>query len=114
MAAVITGRLDRKILIEQPVEVQDTFGTLATTGWTTFHIAWAEKQPLRGLEKLAADQRRYSAASIWTIRYLDGVTTKMRIVDEYGIKYRITSVKEVGRRHGLEIEAEIMQGGSES
>jgi len=111
---MFAGKLDRKILIEQPTEAANAAGEVEITGWTTWHSPWASKRPLRGSERFLADARRANQIAMWQMRYKTGLTTKMRITDDLGVIYKINSFQEVGRREGWEIEAEMVQGGSES
>ena len=99
------GRMDRRITIQalslsvdgsgQPVE---TWGAVATV--------WAQVTPERGDERFQSMQIIGRAVTVFRIRYLSGIGPKHRIV--YGGKnYDIHSVRELGRRERLEIDASV-------
>ena len=97
------GVLDRRITIERNNEVQDEFGGL-TSVWTTFAAVWARVAPVTGKETFLSDQVTASADTLFRIRYLVGLDTKMRIV--YNEKnYNIKNILEIGRREGFNILA---------
>lgn len=83
------GRLRHKIIIQEPVETEnpDT-GELETT-WQTFAELWAEILPAIGREYWASKQVIAEATGKIRLRYIDGVTPKMRVVHGsriYGIE----------------------------
>jgi SPP1 family predicted phage head-tail adaptor len=99
------GRLDRKITIESVTETRDGVGQPTET-WSTFATVWATKKEMGGKEMMAANQTVAESAAIFTIRYLSGVTPKMRI--NYGGNiYDILSIAEKGRQNYLEITTKV-------
>lgn len=103
------GKLDRRITIEAAVESRDEFGG-ATVTWQQTAEVWAEVKWLRGRELFAAQQVTPEAQLQFRIRWLDGLTTGMRIEhdgEHYGIEY----IAELGRRDGLEITAKAVGNG---
>ena len=97
------GVLDRRITIEVNNEVQDEFGGL-TPLWAPFATVWARVAPVTGKETFLSDQVTASADTLFRIRYLVGLDTKMRIV--YNEKnYNIKNILEIGRREGFNILA---------
>ena len=86
-------RLRHKITIQSKTDTQ-TYGEVQTT-WGTFAIAYADIQPTTGREYFAARQIVDEALFKITIRYVSGVTTKMRILYD-GDYYDIRDVGNVG------------------
>jgi SPP1 family predicted phage head-tail adaptor len=100
-------QMDRRIVIETPTETQDSTGAAVAT-WTTLATVWAEVRPMTGKETFTADQVLGDATSIFIIRYRSDITDKMRI--SYGGNYYdIRYAREIGRREGLEITAQIVR-----
>lgn len=99
------GELDRKIVIERVTETQNAIGE-PVASWATFATVWAAVKPVRGREYFAAQGMQAEADSVFRIRWLDGVTPKMRISYD-GAVYDIQHVAELGRRAGLELYARV-------
>ncbi len=99
------GELDRKIVIESATETRDDYGAVVQT-WATFATVWARKRDIRGSEQFTAQQVNARIAATFTVRWLDGVTEKMRISYD-GQTWDIRSINEIGRREGLELYAEV-------
>lgn len=104
------GRLDQRIRIEQRSTTQEsTYGTLADT-WTTFSTVWANVQevlPSKG-ESQADGVRIAERPARVRIRYLDGLSSDMRIVllDRGNRVMKIaTPPVELGRKNGMEFMA---------
>lgn len=102
---MITATLDRRITIESPAEINNAIGEPVAT-WAPFAVVWAALRPVRGRERIAADQVAAEVDVLITIRWLAGVTEKMR-VNHDGRLYDIQHVAEVGRRDGLELAASL-------
>ena len=85
------GRMNKRIIIQQEVvgnPPQDAYGVPNTT-WGTFATVWAAVEPLQGREFWAQQQVQSEITTRVRIRYLAGVTSKMRIL--YGS--RILNIK---------------------
>lgn len=97
------GRLRHKATIQTSTEAQNSFGEPIRT-WTTFATVWMEIAPMTGRE-LTAQKAALSETTIRVvIRYLSGVTPKMRVV--YGTRtLEIESVADRDERHA---EMELM------
>ena len=92
-----SGRLDRKIVIEQKTASLDSYGG-QTFAWTTFATVWASVQPLKGRELIASQAAQSEITARFVIRYLPGVTDDMRI--SYGGKYwNISAVIDIDEHH---------------
>lgn len=98
-----SGRLDRRIRIEQLGETIDAAGGVAE-GWTVFAQPWANYRPLRGSETFTAQQELSVREGVFTIRYRDGLTADMRIVWDKR-NWDIKHIGEVSRRNRVEITA---------
>jgi SPP1 family predicted phage head-tail adaptor len=101
---VEAGDLDRWIVIEKETVTRNKIGE-ATRSWTTFAEVWAQKNDSRGKEVLSFGREQAHRASIFTIRWREGLTPLMRIVHD-GLVYDIVSIAELKRRELLEITAE--------
>ena len=83
-----SGDLDRTIQLQSATQVDDGYGNITET-WTT-------KATMRA--QLVSDE----TLIIFRTRWIDGVTLADRTVYN-GLIHNIKSVKEIGRRRGLEI-----------
>lgn len=97
------GRLNRRIIIQEPTETQDDFGE-AIQSWATYRTIWAEVRQKPGRESFDADQIVAETDTVFKIRYLTGLTRKMRISYNSDI-YDIHSISEIGFKEGHEIKA---------
>lgn len=93
---VKSGRLDRFITVEQPIETKSATGA-PTISWSTYAQVWAERVDPVGREffEAAADQVEITAK--YRLHWLDGVTPDMRVTEE-GTVYEIVAVVEPVRR----------------
>lgn len=78
-AAFDPGLCRYQVTIEQMDGTQDATGQEAQN-WTTFATTWASIESLSGNEKLTAAQVYASSVIRIRMRFVDGVTPKMRIV----------------------------------
>ena len=97
------GKMDRWITIEQFTAVQDSYGQETET-WTEFAKVWAEKVDIKARERFAAAQDIAEETTRFRLRWLAGITPKMRIVLD-DKTFNIEGIAELGRRAGLEIVA---------
>lgn len=96
------GDLDRQITIEVPTETPNAIGE-PIQSWAAFATVWAKVGPVRGRERFTADQVAAEADTTFRIRWLAGVTEKMRVSYD-GRLYDITYIAELGRRDGLDLQ----------
>lgn len=99
------GMLDRQIQIQAPTEARGSFGEVIP-GWTTLATVWAARKAGGGRESMEMGEQAASLSCEFRIRWMPGVNAKQRIVDEYGIDWRISAVEEGGRREWLTIRCE--------
>jgi SPP1 family predicted phage head-tail adaptor len=97
------GKLRRQLEIQQAIETQGTTGEMAII-WTTFATVFGSVEPLRGREFWAASELQAEVSTRIRIRYLDGVTPKMQVVDGSKL-YWIDTVIDPEMRH---IEMQLM------
>ena len=101
------GRMDKKITIQQWTDdspAQDAYGAPSGT-WTTYVTRWAEKIDKGGREFFQGGLVG-EATCMFKVRYVSGLTTKMRINydSEY---YDIIGIAELGRQDTHEITAKV-------
>lgn len=76
------GQLNRRISIERPATGLDDFGQPLTT-WFPFANIWADIRAPRGLtvaERITSDRQAAPATYSVRIRWLDGITSDMRVL----------------------------------
>jgi SPP1 family predicted phage head-tail adaptor len=78
------GRLRHRVIIQEYSESQGNYGGV-TKNWTTFATVWAAIEPARGREFWDSQQVNAEVTGKITIRYLAGVTPKMRV--KHGDRY---------------------------
>jgi SPP1 family predicted phage head-tail adaptor len=99
------GRLNRRITIEQPTISLDSHNE-PVESWTSFAARWAEVKFRRGSEYFTASQELAQAEVVFRIRYLAGMTKKMRVLYDSQY-YDIMAVAEIGYREVTEIYARV-------
>lgn len=75
------GKLRQRVIIEEPIVSQDTYGEEAEPTWVTFAEVWAAVEPLSAGERYTAENAQLLAEADTRIRirYRTGVTHKMRV-----------------------------------
>lgn len=102
------GRLDRRITLQRPARVRGEDGSWVDT-WEDVATVWATVADLTAKERVGAPQVFSALAARMTIRYREDVRPEWRIVYE-GRPWRISGIREFGRREGVEIFAEQTEG----
>lgn len=100
------GTLDRRVTIESATTTQDASGQPVET-WTTFATVWAARKDVRGRERFDAAQRLAVRTAVYRIRWIAGLSEKMRIVDA-GATYDVTGIAEDYRQGWAELSAEVV------
>jgi len=91
------GELRNIVTIQTPVEVQTTTGEPSIT-WVTYYSMNARIEPLTGREFWQAKQINSTVSGKIDIRYIKGVTAKMRI--KFGSRYyNIEAIVDPDERH---------------
>ena len=75
-----------------------------TVAWGVFAEVWGSVEPLRGREFWAAKELQAEVSTRIRIRYLDGITPKMQVMDGSRL-YWIEAVIDPEMRH---IEMQLM------
>lgn len=101
------GPLDRRIEIQAQTTSRSDSGEEEVT-WNTIATVAAAKVELRGVERFAAKQ--ITGSSVVTFRFrwsatTAAITTKHRVVYD-GREFNVTAVREIGRREGIEVDAD--------
>lgn len=91
------GHLRHTLVIEEAAETRDAHGQAVAT-WSTFATVPGSLEPLNGREFIASAQVQAEVTARARIRYLEGVTAKMRISFE-GKIYAITAVIDRELKH---------------
>lgn len=91
------GLMRKRITIQQRATTVDSYGEQSST-WTDVKTVWASIDPATGSELYAAQSIRAEMTHAVKIRYLSGVTAKMRV--KYGSRYfNVTAVRNVDERN---------------
>ena len=85
------GKLRHKMTLQEPVDVQDTTTGEMVRTWQDVAKVWASLEPLSAREFVAAGAEQSEVSARVTIRYREGVTSKMRLVYR-GMAYDIKGV----------------------
>jgi len=91
-----TGTLRHAGSIEKYTETVDELGGV-TKVWTEFSKVWCAINPVRGDEKYFSAEKHARVTHQVTIRFLDGVNPKMRLLSR-GREFEIVSAINVGER----------------
>ncbi len=92
------GKLGKLITIQQQSATQDEYGAQIVT-WSSFGIdRWAQVEPLRGREYFTGKQIQSGIDTRFTIRYIAGITPKMRILYN-SLSYDIESIINIDERN---------------
>jgi SPP1 family predicted phage head-tail adaptor len=85
------GKLRHKMTLQQPVTTQNTTTGEMATVWTEVAKVWASLEPLSANAFIAAGAEQSEVTARVTIRYREGVTSKMRLIYR-GMYYDIKGV----------------------
>ena len=86
------GELRHQLTIEQAQEARDAFGAAVVT-WVAFATVPGKVEALAGQEQFLDHQTKPEGTDRATIRYLDGLTEKMRVVHD-GVPYNILRISD--------------------
>lgn len=105
-----SGRLDQRGTIDRPVELRGATGQAITSpGWETHATLWFEAEPAQaGGEFFANDKRANVQRQVFRCRWVDGVTTKMRVKIGDAV-YDIKAIEEPDRRRSLRLVCEVRE-----
>lgn len=97
------GRLRHKLTIQTATRTQDGYGDPIQT-WSTFASVWGSWEPLSGSELNIAQEQNSETSVRIIIRYLSGVTPKMRVA----LGSQTAEIVSVANKDGRNIEMELM------
>jgi SPP1 family predicted phage head-tail adaptor len=97
-------KLDRRVDLQHRTLTRNTTNGEEVETWSTYAAVWAEKKDVRGREFFAAQQSNSDITTTWRIRYRGDVVATDKLVHG-GLSYNVTSIAEIGRRDGLELQA---------
>lgn len=105
-----SGRLDQRGTIERPVELRGATGQAITSStWDTFVSRWFEAEPSQaGGEFFGDDKRANVQRQVFKCRWVEGVTTKMRVRIGDAI-FDIKAIEEPDRRRMLRLICEVRE-----
>lgn len=87
-----SGKLRHVLTIEQPTETKDASGRVSVA-WSTFATAYGSLASSSYKYQVMAESSKLIASHVITIRYLDGLTERMRL--KLGSRtFSIISIKE--------------------
>jgi SPP1 family predicted phage head-tail adaptor len=92
-----SGPLRHQVTIEEVTETRDSYGGVVES-WSTFATVWASVGPIIGREYFASQQVQSEVSHKIRIRYLSGITTKMRVTFD-SRTFRIESILNVDERN---------------
>lgn len=92
-------KLNRLVTIQQATETRDAFGQ-AVPVWSTFAQVYAEIKPLSGRERFLSAATDAESNYRARIRFMDGITPKMRISFDNKF-FNITYIADDGFRREL-------------
>lgn len=96
------GKLDTVIELQQATEVKSSVTGQKTSTWSTLHTAYAEVIYKSSGEGEKNEQITPTNEKTFRIRYIPGITQKMRIHDpEQDQYYNITGIAAEGRKSYL-------------
>jgi SPP1 family predicted phage head-tail adaptor len=106
------GALDRRLTILRPV-VETNSSNEDVETFVAFATVWTEKNDISDGEKLRAQEIGSSITTRFRIRWssaLSAMTPKWRVrlkglTPAQDRDFEVTGLKEIGRKHGLEITA---------
>lgn len=103
MAMLESGILTQRITLRTASMAEDALGQ-RVAGWSDVCTVWAQSQPLRGREFLAASASQSEATVRFRLRYRAGVTSAMQVVWG-GVAYAIVGqpIDVDGGKHTLEL-----------
>lgn len=97
-----SGALRHRLTIQKVTEERDSLGQAIET-WSQFAVVYGSIEPMSGRERFLAAQTHAEATYRSRIRWIAGLTPKMRI--SFGEKiYHITYIADDGRRRELVLD----------
>ena len=106
---MLAGKLDRRITFQQPTRSADSFGDPLNVSFSDLGTVWASVQEGKGSERREDDAEVVTRTDTFKIRKpAFNLKPTMRIVYASN-NYNILNIKELGRKEGFLITAEIKE-----
>lgn len=102
---MLSGKLDRRLTIREPIETQSVSGEIITT-WNDLATVWAQQVNLNGYERYSGSQVVGRALMTYRLRYSSTtkrITTKWRVIVE-GREFDVTDVREPKKRSEIQLD----------
>lgn len=93
-----SGKLRHRVTLQTQVETQNSFGEQETLSWQDYATVWGAVEPLQGREFFTAMQVNAETTVRIRIRYMTGVTSRMRVSFDSRI-YNIKSIIDPDERN---------------
>ncbi|KKL74148.1 hypothetical protein LCGC14_2067810, partial [marine sediment metagenome] len=106
--AIRAGQFRTEVIIQVQATGKDAWGEKSTAGWSTVATVWASVVPVRGAERVAADQKEGVLTHKVNMRYRSDVSPLNRITFDGGRVLDIEAVANVGNR-GAELEIQCLE-----
>lgn len=101
------GALSERVAILRKTTAQDSVGQPITT-WATLTTVWAEASEMRAREFIEAAGRQVEVTTRFRMRYTD-LAYEDRLQWD-GHQYEPVQIIKIGRKHGLEVLANRVDG----
>lgn len=101
------GQLDRRITIQTSTEARTDLGESIPT-WSTLVTVWAAVRHGSGNERMIANKNTVIGDAIFTIRFRENITEKLRISWD-GMVWDIQHLAYIGRREFIDIISKKVQ-----
>lgn len=102
MFPIPSGNLRHRLTIQQVAETRDAHGGIIST-WGTYATVWGSVEPLRGRELVAAQEKQARYDVRIRIRYLRGVTAKMRVLFGSRVLEIVSVINEEERNVNMQL-----------
>ena len=96
------GTLRHKVVIQQNTPTRDSYGA-EVDNWIDYATVWASIEPARGREFWESQQVNAEITGKITIRYLAGITPKMRVKHGDRIFHIISVINTEERNRELQL-----------
>lgn len=105
---IAAGRLNKRVQIQQQVDIKNQVGHTAKRDWDTVATVWASITPISGREIMASQRELGEITHRIRMRFRSGITAKNRIVYR-GRAFDIESAIDVEEK-GVVLEMMCKEG----
>jgi len=106
---ISAGSLDRLIQLQHGTATADPESNEPIKSWTTYATVWAQMEFHSAIEAEAAAREYAEYGLFFTIRWRSDVEPEDRLVFESENYEILGRPRELGRRHGLKIQARLVE-----